>query len=569
MKAVARIARDSWYTGNVHIGQAPYCVFFEGWDSTPRGTIIPWARPRTRKRDGIKEYIWDFGDGSPKASGFAVSHCYTNVGVFTATLTVRGYDGTEDTTSLDITITLPKNPPYFVDGELGNDSNDGLTPVTAWKTLTKVRSMLLAGAINSQYVYLKRGSMYDLVPDLRPKGSQICFLSYGDGPSPVIRRSGTNNISLFNSTHGDFSRVTFLDIIFDSKSAEGVTGNIWDQKGRCFNVAFINCTFLNAAQSVTVNRPGFESFALNSASCVFFDGCTFRDSTSLHIFFRGKYLAMTNCIIEKSGNHGAYVSWVQGGVFHNNTFQEISPARTCLRVSGAANQNNWDYPSKNVSIRGNRFNGQVSHEFVVEIAPNTKTFPQKITNVEFIGNTVYEGRTLLAISSTEDLLVEGNTLISDTDDGTYSSRINLSPRFNTCSLKNIHILNNTIRSNTKRKSSVGRTIGIFPGVDGSLHENIVIEDNTITMLNGTEYGLFFAVPIEQLPLIHTQNDWLQVDRCENKTVCVGSNEYTFNSWFEYTGNEVPPPSDTDLVRVELELTRGQLKKLILELEKGL
>src|SRR5690606_17175549 len=57
---------------------------------------------------------------------------------------------------------------YHVDADTGNDNNDGLTPVTAWKSLTKVNATtFLPGA----KILFKAGGIWG--GQLWPKGSGI------------------------------------------------------------------------------------------------------------------------------------------------------------------------------------------------------------------------------------------------------------------------------------------------------------------------------------------------------------------------------------------------------------
>ncbi|MHA2611181.1 MAG: PKD domain-containing protein [bacterium JZ-2024 1] len=57
----------------------------------------------------ITNYSWDFGDGSPVASGILVSHTYTAQGIYTVTLTVTDDEGNTD--SEEALISVGANPP--------------------------------------------------------------------------------------------------------------------------------------------------------------------------------------------------------------------------------------------------------------------------------------------------------------------------------------------------------------------------------------------------------------------------------------------------------------------------
>ena len=70
-------------------GPVPLAVQFDGGDSTdPDGDTLT--------------YDWNFGDGTPHASGASVSHTYTQAGIFTATLTVSDGRGGTDTATVRV-----------------------------------------------------------------------------------------------------------------------------------------------------------------------------------------------------------------------------------------------------------------------------------------------------------------------------------------------------------------------------------------------------------------------------------------------------------------------------------
>lgn len=114
-------------SANPTSGPAPLDVSFDG-----RGSSDPDGDPLT--------YEWDFGDGSPTATGATTSHRYTMVGTFTATLRVRDNRGGEGTDTVRIdagntpprpTIELPAEGTTFAVGQSINlrgsaiDDQDG------------------------------------------------------------------------------------------------------------------------------------------------------------------------------------------------------------------------------------------------------------------------------------------------------------------------------------------------------------------------------------------------------------------------------------------------------------
>jgi len=68
------------------------------------------------------EYLWDFGDGTPKAAGPIVTHAYAAVGHFTPSVTVVDGSGASHTTLLPMIavenppVIILSSPPYFAIG---------------------------------------------------------------------------------------------------------------------------------------------------------------------------------------------------------------------------------------------------------------------------------------------------------------------------------------------------------------------------------------------------------------------------------------------------------------------
>ncbi len=96
---------------------------------------------------GIVSYSWNFGDGSPLASGISVSHSYTEVGTYTATLTVEDVSGELSTATIIIT----------VNKALDSEDNFRLfpNPASARVTLRFVKQVEL----KSIYIYNMQGRL--------------------------------------------------------------------------------------------------------------------------------------------------------------------------------------------------------------------------------------------------------------------------------------------------------------------------------------------------------------------------------------------------------------------------
>src|SRR3989338_2270270 len=75
---------------------------------------------------------------------------------------------------------------YYIDATTGNDSNDGLSQSTPWKTVLKVNNSIFQPG---DYLLFKRGEIWReqlLVSSSGSPGSPITFGAYGSGNLPKI-----------------------------------------------------------------------------------------------------------------------------------------------------------------------------------------------------------------------------------------------------------------------------------------------------------------------------------------------------------------------------------------------
>ena len=81
---------------------------------------------------------------------------------------------------------------YYVDAAKGGDSNDGLSPEKAWKTIEKANSVKLNPGDS---VLLKRGNVWreQLIPQSGDETGYITYGAYGDDDKPMLLGSVTRN----------------------------------------------------------------------------------------------------------------------------------------------------------------------------------------------------------------------------------------------------------------------------------------------------------------------------------------------------------------------------------------
>ena len=119
-----------------------------------------------------------------------------------------------------------RNRPYFVDFTGGNDSNNGRSPGTAWKTVAKVNAATFhPGAV----ILFKRGETWDIsaAAALTVPRSNLTFAAYGTGANPIIDGGDAVNCIVTSSvsdiTFRDMHVTQGLDFGFYNVGASGVS----------------------------------------------------------------------------------------------------------------------------------------------------------------------------------------------------------------------------------------------------------------------------------------------------------------------------------------------------------
>jgi len=195
------------------------------------------------------------------------------------------------------------NTVYYVDVTNGNDLNDGLSPATAWKTISKVNNSSFSPG---DYIYFKRGGIWReqlIVPSSGTSGNPITFGAYGNGNKPII--SGADNIttssylwtSLGNGTNEyylealgggnpEISEPGFLWLDGSTKLTEGTAGSLEDHEWDWADndaLGFNTVYFRNNSGDPSVTGVQIEAAQRNSAITI----------------ARKNYISLENLILEK------------------------------------------------------------------------------------------------------------------------------------------------------------------------------------------------------------------------------------------------------------------------------
>jgi PKD repeat protein len=115
-------------TKTVNVGGPPTAVAVVTPTTTLEGRPVQFDGTRSSDPDNDPlRYTWNFGDGSPTSNSITVTHTYTDVGVFTATLRVRDDRGGAATDN--VFVSVENIPPTAVVSASPNPTTEG-SPVS-------------------------------------------------------------------------------------------------------------------------------------------------------------------------------------------------------------------------------------------------------------------------------------------------------------------------------------------------------------------------------------------------------------------------------------------------------
>ena len=205
-------------------------------------------------------FIWDFGnltESYNQLNGYNAQHMYSQPGTYPLTFTTVDALGNPTTITQVLNVSQVTRKKYYISSS-GNNSNDGLSPATPWKTLDKLRTTGFLNQSNLE-ILCNCGDTFNLSVSLPyVNGSNVRFGSYGTGNQPTWMWTGTTGNPTIINTGGSANGVIFEGITFDSIVAP--IGTIADKLTVPYPVGFggkgvvvKNCTFLNIYLAVTTD----------------------------------------------------------------------------------------------------------------------------------------------------------------------------------------------------------------------------------------------------------------------------------------------------------------------------
>lgn len=175
---------------------------------------------------------------------------------------------------------------YYVDSVNGDDENDGRSPKTAFRTLSRANKVTLK---NGESLLFRAGCEFKgtLTPKRERDGTTIHIGRYGEGDDPQITAPRGNALTL---TDFDFVVVSNLTII----NPNGICGIYINNKagGAIKDVHIKNCTIkdVNKGRSVYQYESGGIICASFSDEPGWFDGLVIEDNTIENVARSGIFL---------------------------------------------------------------------------------------------------------------------------------------------------------------------------------------------------------------------------------------------------------------------------------------
>lgn len=164
---------------------------------------------------------------------------------------------------------------YYVDSENGDDANDGRSPETAFRTISRANEVVLK---NGESLLFRSGYKFEgsLAPRRERDGTTVHIGRYGEGEYPTITAPSGNALTLTDFDHVVVSELTLT-------APNGICGIYINNKvgGVIKDVHVKNCTIkdVNRDRSVYYYESGGIICASFSDEPGWFDGLVIEDNT--------------------------------------------------------------------------------------------------------------------------------------------------------------------------------------------------------------------------------------------------------------------------------------------------
>jgi len=367
---------------------------------------------------------------------------------------------------------------YYV-SSVGNDSNDGLTPETAWETIDKVNSTTFSAGDN---VLFKRGDSFYGTITVNSAGSEsnpITYGAYGSGNKPII--TGFTSITGWtNEENGIYSKVITSSSNTNMVTVDGVNmlmGRYPNTGYLSFETASTNVSITDNQLIGTPNWTGAEVVIRKNDWTL--DRCTITNHSTTTIIYTSQGSTQN-----ATAGYGYFIqndlrTLDQLGEWYHDTttgkfymyFGAVNPTTKTVKVASIDNLfYNSSWMAEYIIVDGLNFQGSIKSAF---------NFPQWYTAHNTIQNCDILFAGVDGISCESPYLSVLNNTISDcANKGIYTNQTNEI------------ITGNTI---SKIGLVVGQSMtGITSGISCGNGNTILIQNNNVqnTGYNGISIGSY-------------------------------------------------------------------------------
>ncbi len=352
---------------------------------------------------------------------------------------------------------------YYV-GNSGNDSNNGTSTSTPWKTLDKVNSMnFVAG---DQILFEKGGTFYGTlsIHGLGSSGSPITFSSYGLGANPVI--TGFSTVTAWTS----------------------LGNNIWESTNAVSTLSTCNMVSVNGINTPMGRYPnsGYLTAKSNTTTSLTSSSLTGTPNwTGATLVYKTSEYFLSRLVITSQSTSTLNWSASVGG--SGTEFFIQNDIKTLDR------QNEWYYnpTTKKLSIYSTSMPVNVSIatvENVLEYAKNTYNYSQcdyvNIENISFLGsnsNTINGYPSLVAGHNLHDINIKNCTISFSGKDGIWIDSDNIVIDNNTIHDTNGAAITTAYSGSVTVKNNILLDISLISGAGGEYGDCAIASFNNTTL----------------------------------------------------------------------------------------
>ena len=219
---------------------------------------------------------------------------------------------------------------YYVNATTGSDSNNGLTPATAWKTISKVNTAS-SGFNPGDNIYFERGQTWreTLTPASSGNSTDyITYGAYGEGERPIINGADIvtgweeNTTNIWNASLANDPRIVFFDGVMGTRKTGDCLSNLSSDGEWCHSGSTLY-QYSSSDPDLRYSSPGTEAAARNFG--VYVDALQYLNVTSLEVKYARQHAfsfynsqpsgnsLIENCVADY--NRGAGFMFYNG---HNN-----------------------------------------------------------------------------------------------------------------------------------------------------------------------------------------------------------------------------------------------------------